>query len=200
MELLTVSDKLAIYIDADLQRLTDSELDALIASFPEQRRGALLAYRNAKARRQGALAYHLLCRALNERYGISPCPPFAYGSHGKPTLSTHPGIQFNLSHCSSAVACGIGSEPVGIDIEDRNRMRGELVRRVMNEREVADIAASADPDLRFTQLWTRKEALLKLTGRGLVADLRDVLTDSHFLLTTHTAPSYVLSVARYPRG
>ena len=59
---------------------------------------------------------------------------------------------------------------------------------------------SEQPDLTFTQFWTRKESLLKLTGHGLTTDLKSVLTTHpDVLLNTvvHPEQRYVYSVARY---
>ncbi len=183
------------YIDDNLHRLGDRELDALIRQFPPQRCDALLRYRNEAARRQGALAYLLLCRALHEEYGITAQPTFSYGEHGKPSLAEHPRIHFNLSHCRTAVACAVSLRPVGIDIESIRQAKPALVRHTMSESEAARLLASARPDVEFTILWTRKEALLKLTGRGIVSDMRNVLTDCVASIETTVRPLYIYSVA-----
>ena len=46
----------------------------------------------------------------------------------------------------------------------------------MSEAEKRQIAVADDPDAEFTLLWTKKEALLKLTGEGITDDLKTVLT------------------------
>ena len=60
------------------------------------------------------------------------------------------------------------------------------------------INASADPALRFLYFWTRKEALLKLTGEGIRNDMKQVLSESgkcHF--ETVKTNSYLFSVVKY---
>ncbi len=184
-----------IYIDDNLQRFATEELDALINQFPQQRRDALLRYRNEAARRQGALAYLLLCRALREEYGMTEQPTFSFGEHGKPSLAERPDIHFNLSHCLTAVACAVSDHPIGIDIESIRTAKPALVRHTMSESEANHILTSPNPDIEFTILWTRKEALLKMSGSGISTDMRGVLKECGTNIRTTICERYVCSVA-----
>ncbi len=186
-----------VYIDDCLQRFSTAEVDALISSFPPQRARLLSRYRNEAARRQGALAYLLLCRALREDFGIPEPPTFAFGEHGKPFLAEHPDLHFNLSHCRVAVACAVSHSPVGVDIESIRTARPDLVRRTMNAEEAQSILSADDPNRAFTVLWTRKEAVLKLSGRGIVDDMRAVLTSTpaSVRITTTVRDAYIFSEA-----
>ncbi len=186
-----------VLVDDDLQRLSAEELEELIASLPTQRREAVMAYHHDTGRRQGALAYDLLCRALRERFGITEQPTFAFGPHGKPSLTDHPYIHFNMSHCAVAVAVAVSTRPVGIDIESIRKARPELVRHTMNGEEAETILGATSPDVEFTRLWTRKEALVKLDGGTAAADLRDLLTDAPMGVNIQTmvTKSYIMSVA-----
>ncbi len=187
-----------VYIDDRLQRFSTAEVDSLISSFPPQRAELLARYRNEAARRQGALAYLLLCRALREDFGILEPPVFSFGEHGKPFLAEHPDLHFNLSHCRVAVACAVSHSPVGIDIESIRTARPDLVRRTMNAAEAQSILSADDPDREFTILWTRKEAVLKLSGRGIVDDMRDVLTSAPSVsITTTVRNAYIFSEAHH---
>ncbi len=183
-----------IYIDDNPRRFTPEEITSMIQRFPRQRREGLCRCANEAVRRQGALAYSLLCRGLRREYGIAEPPEFHYGEHGKPSLAQHPGIHFNLSHCKAAVACAISDRPVGIDIEGIREAKPPLVRHTMSEREAHLILSSPDPDLEFTLLWTRKEALLKWAGRGIAADMRDVLAGPHPAIVTTVCGPYVYSI------
>lgn len=166
----------ALYVDDDLQRFSAGEIESLISGFPRQRRERLLGYSNLEARRQGALAYLLLCKALRELYRLE-APDFAFTEHGKPYLPDHPDIHFNLSHCRTAVACALSPEPIGVDIESIRTAKEALVRHTMSEEEARTILSAHQPNLQFTILWTRKEALLKLRGTGIATDLRSVLAN-----------------------
>ncbi len=157
--------------------LTDLQLSQLISSLPSWRREVVLRIRHQQGRRESALAYAELCRGLQQEYGIAVQPHFQENEHGKPTLPAYPHIHFSLSHCACAVGCLLSSVPCGLDIERIRQPRPALVRYTMNEQEQQHIFSSPHPDVAFTLLWTRKEAILKLLGTGIAgADLKGILT------------------------
>ncbi len=69
----------------------------------------------------------------------------------------------------------------------------------MNAAEAQNILSADDPNREFTILWTRKEAVLNLSGRGIVDDMRDVLTSvpSSVRLTTTVRNAYIFSEAHH---
>lgn len=183
-----------LYID---DHIWDFDLEAALLELSPERREQALRYRHELGRRQCALAYLLLKRALHEGYGITGNPRFNYGEHGKPLLADYPDIHFSLSHCREAVACAVSDRPVGIDVESIGRYRELLAAYTMSEDERAAIAAAASPEVAFTRLWTMKEALLKCSGQGIVDGLKTVLEGvDENLFTTVVDPSerYVYTV------
>ena len=183
-----------LYID---DHIWDFDLEAALLELSPERREQALRYRHELGRRQCALAYLLLKRALHEGYGITGSPRFNYGEHGKPLLADYPDIHFSLSHCREAVACAVSDRPVGIDVESIGRYREQLAAYTMSEDERAAIAAAASPEVAFTRLWTMKEALLKCSGQGIVDGLKTVLEGvDENLFTTVVDPSerYVYTV------
>jgi len=127
-------------------------------------------------------------------------PDFEYNEYGKPSLPGMP--DFSFSHCRKAVAVAVSEDcegRVGIDIEEIRGSNTTLAERVMNEEEQRLIAASERPEEMFTRLWTRKEAVLKWRGTGIICDLKDVLAPSAgeqpARLTTKVADGYAVTVA-----
>ncbi len=108
------------------------------------------------------------------------------GQHGKPFLPEG-GAHFNLSDTKDAVLIGIGGDcELGVDIETMHRPTDhELVaERYFTPEEVHYIqAGAADAKRRFLTLWTRKEAVLKASGVGIMDDLHAlrVLDGEHLL-------------------
>lgn len=108
---------------------------------------------------------HLLGNAL----GISPrAVRFHMGQHGKPFVSaaSQP-LSFSLSYTDGHVIIAIDPRhPIGVDIE---RVKTDfefesMMDACFSPREITHIGTDA---VRFYTLWTRKEAILKLTGKGI---------------------------------
>lgn len=180
----------------------DFDLDEALSLLSEQRREQALRFRHEQGRRTCTLAYLLLCEGLQKEYGITERPFFEYGEHGKPVLVGHPDIHFNMSHCREAVVCYVSDQPVGIDVEAVRDYKESLARHTMNDEEMALISASDNPALAFTRFWTMKEAVQKLSGRGLIDDMKNILKNLPSELTTTVSPDgrYVYSIAKLTSG
>lgn len=178
--------------------LHDLDLAAALAQLPEWRRRQALAFRPAHQQLQNAAAYLLLCQALHEAYGIEEKPAFDYGPNGKPGIVGHPDIHFNLSHCDEAVICVTDDGPIGVDIESVKAYDEEVARYAMNDDELRQIHQARRPDVAFTRLWTRKEAVLKQSGKGIVNqdELRNILLSNTLPLVTVESPDlrYVYTI------
>jgi len=110
------------------------------------------------------------CHQSPERIG------FKYGEHGKPALDSADvaTVEFNLSHSTEIGLIAVSQTAVGIDVE-RYRLQTnplEVGRTVFSPVELQLLEASP-PEVQgrlFFDLWTRKEALLKAMGCGLLSD------------------------------
>lgn len=165
-----------LYLLDDIDRISDAEVNQLINTLPGQRREQALKFKFPLGRKTCVLVYQLLCKGLQEEYGITEMPVFEYGEHGKPFIIGHKDIHFNMSHCKKAVMCYVSDSPVGVDVEMIDRGNESLISYTMSEEEQAQIHASSAPLTEFIKLWTKKEALLKLTGEGINDDMKSVLS------------------------
>lgn len=178
----------------------DFDLQEALAAMSPWRRQQALRYLQESDRRQSIAAWLLLKQALLLEYDIQQVPPFVYGPGGKPSLEGRPDIHFSLSHCSEAVACVVDGRQVGIDVELITHAEDDVVSRTMNDSERHIIVASAQPDVAFTRLWTKKESLFKLIGDTAklsvgpdpVHLLEGDLTPYNFRTTI--TPRYILTV------
>lgn len=100
---------------------------------------------------------------------------FQYGSNGKPGVkSPDPRLMlsFNISHTHKLIACAVTcNRDLGIDTEHIRPRKNllQLSRRFFSAQEIACLQ-SVNPDAvteHFFRIWTRKEAYLKATGKGL---------------------------------
>ena len=177
-----------VYLNDDIEHF---DWQAALPLLSEQRREQCLRFKHEQGHKTCAAAYLLLCEALRKEYGIEEPPIFEYGEHGKPSLVGLPHIHFNLSHCRVAAICVVSDKPVGVDIETIRPYKESLARYAMNDDELQRINGSA---LEFTKPWTQKEAVVKLSGRGITTDLKSVLTSFAGELQTTVTDNYVYSI------
>nr|WSZ99204.1 4'-phosphopantetheinyl transferase superfamily protein [Streptomyces sp. NBC_00857] len=152
-------------------------------------------------------AHSALRRLLAERYlGVPPgsirfgrhlCPACGDRAHGRPRIiQPATGLEFGLSrsgpHWALAVTAG---GDIGVDIESTRDFAPEGVSElVLSDLELTRMRAMEHKDDRrdfFLRSWTRKEAVLKAVGIGIVADLRglDVQpAEAGPVVVEHTGP------------
>ncbi|MGQ0626116.1 MAG: 4'-phosphopantetheinyl transferase family protein [Sporichthyaceae bacterium] len=101
------------------------------------------------------------------------------GSHGKPALPGGP--EFSLSHAGTLVVLALAPVAVGVDLEpmtalDRPGAADELSEVALCARERVAVRAlpGAEQAAAVLSAWTRKEAVLKLTGHGLAVNPADL--------------------------
>ena len=161
-----------------MEECGDAEIRRLLPSVSAQRREKALGYKHDFGRFACLKTYEMLQNLLFESRLIPDKGMelvFRELEHGKPVLRDFPDLHFNISHCRNALAVVVSENPVGIDIEAFRPFSEAVLRRTMNAKEAADILAAGDSSLRFTEYWTRKEAVLKLRGCGITEDLHHVL-------------------------
>ena len=172
-----------ISIFDDMAQVTETEVQRMLPLVDEQRRNEALRYRHLFGQ-YCCLKSWLMLQELLRPLGINDLD-FCFNEHGKPFLKHHPNIHFNLSHCKNGIAVVVDFSPVGIDIESFRRSNLALISRTMNPAEAEWIRASFDPVEAFTQFWTKKEAVVKLRGTGILDDLHGILDGEGYRIETH---------------
>jgi len=86
------------------------------------------------------------------------------------------GVEFNISHSGNYIMIAMSENPVGIDIEHVEHPVdvAQLIPYCFDTAEEGFITSSIDKKESFFALWTRKEALLKATGEGLIDNLLEI--------------------------
>lgn len=92
--------------------------------------------------------------------------------HGKPYIYGADNWHFNISHTDGMVGIAISDEPVGIDIERIKDADLRIAKRFFTVSENYYIESAECKDKRFFEIWTKKEAYLKYTGKGLSLSLK----------------------------
>jgi 4'-phosphopantetheinyl transferase len=155
--------------------------------------GELLDYeeRERAARRRDparfVTAHALLRTVVAEQTGTPPsevvferrCMTCGSESHGKPVVHGHPGVLVSLSYAGRlAVVAVTAAGEVGVDVElaaDADHEFFDSATLAAEETDGVAAVPAAGLGHARAQVWSRKEAVLKATGHGLVVDPRDVV-------------------------
>ena len=145
-------------------------LDATEQAYAENIKNDLLRKRYVEV--HGRLR-NVLAQALNEpgkKISIKKA------EHGKPYLADSPELAFNLSHSANSMVIAVGWNcQIGVDIENckPRTSLAELVYKYFAEEETAywNKLPEAQKMTAFYRFWTRKEAFVKATGRGIALGL-----------------------------
>jgi len=160
--------KTQIFI-ADVHMLNEPRrLAAAMNEVSQARREKAERLKTASAKALTVGAEILLKKAVGQSCGIHGPLAIKAGVDGKPWLADYPEICFNLSHSGHHVVCGLGSQPVGVDIQKMERPNLKLARRFFAPSEADWLCAlPAEQQTRgFYDLWALKEAYMKYTGKG----------------------------------
>lgn len=87
---------------------------------------------------------------------------------GKPFIPDSD-IHFNISNTKGAIVAIIHDAPIGVDLERYREPREIIYKRVFCQEEIDSIKTAED----FTNLWTRKESVVKLFGGGISMGLKE---------------------------
>lgn len=134
-------------------------------------------------------AKEIIIKALLDFFGINiSFSDFLKSEDGKPYIKNLPDFHFNISHSENAVAVAISDSEVGIDCEKLRNADLRVAKRRFTEKEYAYIIKdSSETDLRFFEIWTKKEAYLKFCGKGLTMPLNSFdVTDGSLDKSFHT--------------
>lgn len=185
----------------DMTQCSPETVEQLLPLVSEQRKEEALRFRHLFGQ-FACLKSYVMLRELLEKRGLRHPFLFQKNEHGKPSLVGHPEIHFNISHCKAGIAVAVSDAPIGIDIESYREAHESLVRYTMNDEECRLIMASDDPIRTFTEYWTRKEAVFKLRGTGIMTvEIKDLLQGDEVIETQVNAEKgYVYSIATNKKG
>jgi 4'-phosphopantetheinyl transferase len=95
----------------------------------------------------------------------------------KPYLPSHSSVFFNLSHARDYSIIALAHSSIGIDIEfvDKNFDFKEILSTIFNQSEIDRVFNSKRKHMTFFKFWTRKEAIVKATGKGIDDTLSDIV-------------------------
>lgn len=124
----------------------------------------------------GKLAVKLLFSVYNQ------CTPeeikIVHYKNEKPRLKITSGtsqpiiLDFNISHSKNILLLAINKGEVGVDVEEIiGLLHEDVMHGSLATNEIDFVKNSRNPPAAFSAIWTRKEALLKTTGTGIIDEL-----------------------------
>ncbi|MFJ9731407.1 4'-phosphopantetheinyl transferase family protein [Streptomyces sp. NPDC101169] len=163
----------------DARTADEAEAARLLSAAELDRAGELDV---ASVRRTFVLS-RALQRTLGSRYSGAPaaevditraCAHCAHPGHGKPRFAAAPELDYSVSHSGDLVAIAASTDTrVGLDVEagSRHVEPERMIPLLATESERTALAGLSGQALRreLFRLWAYKEAVVKLTGHGLLA-------------------------------
>ncbi len=153
---------------SSLEKLDAAEL---VASLPfgkdEQKR--LGGISNSTAR-TASIASLIALKKLTDIGESNTDLTVARTEHGKPYFTSLP-LCFSLTHAGGVSAAAICDKSVGIDLEFvcERKNADRISARFFTAHEQEEFKCADEGSAAFFSIWTKKEALAKLDGRGLSA-------------------------------
>lgn len=159
------------YCDIDI--IKDGCISHYLELLPAFMGEEIMRYRYAADQKARLLSRLMLRESIDETGDDACLNDWKRDVHNKPVIAKWKA--FNIAHASNLVVFAYTTgELIGIDIE--NKKRDLEYREIMthfHEEEQAFIASSSDPIDSFYKIWTKKEAVLKAVGVGIVNGLND---------------------------
>ena len=147
-------------IEADLE----NPVDEYLKFFSPSRVQKILRYKFNSDRNRTVFAELLAKKLISEKTGKNfDVIEIFRDENGRP-FCTEPGIFFSLSHSGNYVACSIGENQNGVDVELLNRKIDiNIAKRFFlpNEYEILKSLDESEQQKKFFEFWTLKEAALK---------------------------------------
>lgn len=151
----------------DIRELTAEEEHRVTAMMDATRRRRVADIAGEDDRKRTVAGELLARRMLAQHLGCEEqSVPLSWDELGKPTVNAD-GVYVSVSHSGAWAVCAVAEVPVGVDVEVVRSAQEKFMRRVCSDAEMACIRPGEDGDCRrFWEIWTAKEALFKLTGKG----------------------------------
>lgn len=184
--------KIQLFLMSADEKLCDEGLKYL----PESRRNAVSQRKQPQARAESLFGELIVRREICKRFGREAAlSEFRIGKYGKPYFSGDENFGFSISHSSGMVLAAVSDGNVGADIERCDRRSDRLIAKCCTPDEREYLEKSSDKGREFMRLWTRKEALSKLDGRGIAMGFGSISVLNDKRIFTAERDGFFLSAA-----
>ena len=183
----------------DISKMSDEEFLKMYSGSEKSRKAKADKLKNDAAKRLSVAAGELTRIKIAEKIGMNKEDiRFRMGKNGKPYIE-NANIEFSISHSGNIAMCAISDEPVGIDIEYIRDVDISLAKKhFAPDEQLYVFEKKENAKLRFFEIWTRKEAYVKLLGKG-ISYFPEFSTMGNGNIETHIRNKYIVSVATHKK-
>lgn len=161
--------------------------------------------KNQKEKERSIAAGLLLRYAFLEAgYGVKTWQRVEIGEelYGKPFIKGYQDFHYSLSHSGEWIVCAADTMPVGADIQEMKDWKLQLAKRFYHKDEYDRLLAIKEPETdrkkkEFYSIWTAKESIVKLSGRGIGAGISRYLTSEGYDCIHDIDAGYTVSIRLY---
>ncbi len=168
-----------VLVFENISEYSDEAYNCHLSLLPSWRREYAMKYKSATERKKSVLAYILLRKAAEMKFGKQNDFTFDYNEYGKPFLRDMR-FFFSISHSKISVACAVSEKEIGIDIQNISPYNEKIAMRMFPE---VSFSKEENKDEEFTKLWTEKEAISKFIGKGIQYPFNEIKSEDYFLVT-----------------
>ena len=159
--------------------ITQEEVTVLLKTLPDEISTDIGRLRNYEDRCLKLFGRLMVRKFFEEKNGNFDWKEWYVLNNGKPYYYNR-NFEFNISHSGNYVVVAFSNQKIGVDIEKIAEFDIASVTDNFHPDEIEYINSSANTFESFFKIWTRKEAYLKATGKGII----DGLSNENCLLDT----------------
>lgn len=179
----------------DVTNMSESEFCALYYRSDEKRKAKVDRLRKRPGKKLSVAAGELVRNAIAKELNMDAKDlRFRTSKSGKP-YAENAKIQFSISHSGDIAVCALSDKPVGIDIEQIREVNVNVARRLFTpDEQIYVFEKWTQVRERFFEVWTRKEAYVKMLGKG-ISHFPQFSVMGNKSIQTHIREKYIVSVA-----
>ncbi len=178
----------------DVSKMLDEEFEKMYINSDETRKAKADRIKRNPAKKLSVAAGELARTMLSEKFNIDKKQiRFRIGKNGKP-YAENINAEFSISHSGTVAICAVSDVPVGIDIERIRDVDLSVAKKhfAPDEQDYVFEKMSLSKQ-RFFEVWTRKEAYVKMLGKG-ISHFPEFSTMGDKNIVTHIRNKYIVSV------
>ena len=184
----------------DISGMSDEEFEKMYLASDKNRQKKADKLKKEPAKKLSIAAGELARRVIADKFNINKDDVrFRVDKGGKPYIEGLD-VNFSISHSGTIALCAIADSPVGVDIEKIREVDLSVAKKhfAPDEHDYVLEKLSLSRQ-RFFEIWTRKEAYVKMLGKG-ISYFPEFSTMGDAWITTHIRNKYIVSVVTQKDG